>query len=630
MAKIRKVFYKIFIGAVHRVKRCLDAIKMALSLSTQPNWLQRRFCWVAAALLMGGLPFLTPNTASAHSCSDVFVVFARGSGDSLNGADYQAWQSAIQQEAASAYQNLKFAYYELGSAAQGGAQYPATAVGFDSAEATLTTLGAVIDISDSLNFNQSVQAGVTELTNFVRATLGSCPNTRFVLGGYSQGAMVISQALPELPADRILYAATLGDPQLYLPEGAPRLFDQPLACTGQNLSPYRVNVPECSTYQGVLGGKIPYVTQQLSTKTGTWCYGQDFMCGAKLNLGQLLDDHLSYKTSSAYQEVANKVRAQLDALYPHYDPIDHSLPDYKIIIDTRRLADASAQEFLINKISELAQTNVVPGQVRLGVYLWHEASLSLYTLLALDSDGAEINASLASIPSLTNGDSWPERRSFASLGSAVRYLIDTDPWLTHSFAGIEYVNDNPDLVNAELASNGFFTESKFPDTISATTIGYSYSIEEPFKELLAHSTTQNNLTKASRITTNINSPNANSGVAQIDGITGTIDGDTAQITFTATNAEFVLLVANGALLGQVNQRQFTLTGLSSESELTLIPYNAAGERGSVRTLTLPLTSDTQKVQNGNLTALPILAPNTGKGSPFGRPWFKRWSGGAPI
>ena len=92
----------------------------------------------------------------------------------------------------------------------------------------------------------------------------------------------------------------------------------------------------------------------------------------------------------------------------------------------------------------------------------------------------------------------------------------------------------------------------------------------------------------------------------------------------------MLLVVNGALLGQVNQRQFTLTGLSSESELTLIPYNAAGERGSVRTLILPLTIGTQKVQNGNLTALPILVPNTGKGSPFGRPWFKRWSGGAPM
>ena len=83
----------------------------------------------------------------------------------------------------------------------------------------------------------------------------SCPGTKYVVGGYSQGAMVVSKALGSLNADRIIYAATFGDPKIYLPEGKGIL---PAACRGENLSDYRMYVPDCQAYKGLLGAYVPY------------------------------------------------------------------------------------------------------------------------------------------------------------------------------------------------------------------------------------------------------------------------------------------------------------------------------------------------------------------------------------
>ena len=140
--------------------------------------------------------------------------------------------------------------------------YPAVAIGLDRLG---TTLGALIGRGEAYEFGKSVNTGVKNLKALVNGS--ACPGTKYVLGGYSQGAMVVSKALSGLNASRLIYAATFGDPKIYLPEGQGAL---PAACRGENLSDYRMYVPDCYAYKGMLGAYIPYEPEALAGKVGVW------------------------------------------------------------------------------------------------------------------------------------------------------------------------------------------------------------------------------------------------------------------------------------------------------------------------------------------------------------------------
>ena len=96
---------------------------------------------------------------------------------------------------------------------------------------------------------------MTALSNYYVAVMQSCPETRWILAGYSQGAMVVTGAAKSFRHDNVVYIALFGDPQLNLPEGRGLL---PVACLGRNYSPYRVNVPNCRTNRASLGERNPY------------------------------------------------------------------------------------------------------------------------------------------------------------------------------------------------------------------------------------------------------------------------------------------------------------------------------------------------------------------------------------
>lgn len=98
-----------------------------------------------------------------------------------------------------------------------------------------------------------------------------------MLAGYSQGAMVVAEAVKSFRFDQVIYVALFGDPKLYLPEGKGLLPD---ACLGRNYSLYRVYVPNCRTHTGSLGERDPYVYGELSGKYGLWCNSDDYICGS--------------------------------------------------------------------------------------------------------------------------------------------------------------------------------------------------------------------------------------------------------------------------------------------------------------------------------------------------------------
>ncbi|PTU20418.1 hypothetical protein P175DRAFT_0481787 [Aspergillus ochraceoroseus IBT 24754] len=55
-------------------------------------------------------------------------------------------------------------------------------------------------------------AGGPDMVSLVEKAISQCPDTKILLGGYSQGAMVVHNAASKLPAGKVVGAVTFGDP----------------------------------------------------------------------------------------------------------------------------------------------------------------------------------------------------------------------------------------------------------------------------------------------------------------------------------------------------------------------------------------------------------------------------------
>ena len=110
----------------------------------------------ASITLVASAALITPVTASAQGCPDIEVVFARGTNDAPGlGNVGDAFVGAL---------SGKVGGRSVGSYA---VNYPAT---FDFLQAA---------------------AGANDASGHIQYMVANCPNTRLVLGGYSQGAGVI-------------------------------------------------------------------------------------------------------------------------------------------------------------------------------------------------------------------------------------------------------------------------------------------------------------------------------------------------------------------------------------------------------------------------------------------------------
>ncbi len=250
------------------------------------NKIKMRFLIAAVGMAIANLGAFNVPTR-AKECPDVRVVFAGGSGSRPSGENddnYLQFKNTILNKIRTT--NLRYEFTLL--------DYPAVPVGMEHLE---TTAGAYFSGGEAYDFGRSVEAGRKNLTDLVN---NGCPNTKYVLGGYSQGAMVISKALPGLRSEKIIYAATFGDPKLYLPEGAGLM---PAACKGKNLSDYRAYVPDCRAHKGKLGTYIPYEPIALTGKVGTWCNKRDYFCSS----GVSMSDHSGYKTEGLYEDASRVI-----------------------------------------------------------------------------------------------------------------------------------------------------------------------------------------------------------------------------------------------------------------------------------------------------------------------------------
>nr|WP_090280413.1 cutinase family protein [Mycolicibacterium komanii]CRL76530.1 Cutinase [Mycolicibacterium komanii] len=207
--------------------------------------LRRLMIMVAAALISGAslsAPLMaTAAAAPSGECPDVQVVFARGTGEPVGiGRVGQGFVDALRPLAA----DKSIAVYAV--------NYPATRDFLRAAE------------------------GANDASLFVQNLATTCPDTRIVLGGYSQGAAVIdaialantptlgfTQPLPAAVADHVAAVAVFGNPSV-------RLLGGPLTALSPGYGAKTIDLcngadPVCSNGNDVAAHSL-YVESGLATQ----------------------------------------------------------------------------------------------------------------------------------------------------------------------------------------------------------------------------------------------------------------------------------------------------------------------------------------------------------------------------
>lgn len=299
------------------------------------------FLAIFFALILNFCLFHTGNALSATKpCSKGEIIFARGSGDT-GGARDDETKRYIDQIKSRINTDTSINDYALGSESYNGFQYPHVAVGI---EHLATIAGADISSGKAFQYGKSVLQGKLELETYIIHRYFQCKSSGsyFILGGYSQGAQVIGDALPYLPLEirsRIIYVGLFGDPKLHYPEGEGFLL--PPACFGTRSTYRRGPIVDCHQYQGSLDARRPYLPDDMLNRTNVWCYKDDFICGATSN-PFITSGHGTYKNrglaiDQAAQGAASSLlyAIQNEPLHPSPSPSPSPTPkpDYDNLID---------------------------------------------------------------------------------------------------------------------------------------------------------------------------------------------------------------------------------------------------------------------------------------------------------
>lgn len=253
--------------------------------------------------------------AAASPCTDVEAIWARGSGQDLSEDQFDRWFGQLN---ARFKGSVTLGHYELGTAAQGGHQYPAVNV---SNLGNGNAIGGYLSSGYANDYGDSVWEGVLEYVSYLSARTVQCPDTVFVAGGFSQGAQVIGQGynlLLDDTRDRIVFNALFGDPKLYLPEGEGIW---PSACRGGDLSPWRRRIANCKVDNGSLGARKPYLPSGYQNSTGLWCAADDFVCGSSKNPTNT-KGHRYYDPGGDIDSAAIEIARRLDPMFPDAAPDD--------------------------------------------------------------------------------------------------------------------------------------------------------------------------------------------------------------------------------------------------------------------------------------------------------------------
>lgn len=269
------------------------------------------------------------------ACSDLTVVFARGSDQPLaTGSGHSGMAQAYFDDVEARLAGYSLNRYELGTRDYGGYRYRAVGISAildlyrsniirilmalisrvsgssdgGSSSGSSTDL-LEINLLGALEYRQSVIEGMGEFITYLADRGARCPAEVFLVGGYSQGAQVISRSLSLLVPDtrgRIAHVALFSDPTLHLPEGEDPAF---VASCAQGIpvmaSAWRRGNVGCSTSSGILnleplrflniGPHTPYVPSDIEARVGSWCERTDGVCTGRV-LDLILGVHFDAAT----------------------------------------------------------------------------------------------------------------------------------------------------------------------------------------------------------------------------------------------------------------------------------------------------------------------------------------------
>ena len=181
-------------------------------------------------------------TASADPCSDVAVVFARGTHQGPGGVG-----------------DVGQAFIDSLTSQAGGRSVSVYAVNYPAND----------------DYHNSASMGADDASAHIQDTVASCPDTRIVLGGYSQGSTVIDLATSAMPApvaDHVAAVALFGEPSSgfssMLWGGQPLPTISPLY-TAKTMSLCAPDDPICSAGGNIMA-HVSYIQSGMTTQAATF------------------------------------------------------------------------------------------------------------------------------------------------------------------------------------------------------------------------------------------------------------------------------------------------------------------------------------------------------------------------
>lgn len=231
-------------------------------------------CALSALLLPGGA-----SGAVSPACSDLTIIFARGSGQ--NPVDSSAQQSRF----FSAVRSHTPAGISIGEIRLGENALKVTKDGKSvtyryPAEGAYTTLVATPTwswVPVQSVYSRSVDQGVGQLKAILSQRGVACPNELWIIGGYSQGAQVVGDAVSQVDKslrDRVAFLALFGDPLFKDEENN--------GCRTKTLAWWVRDDAECGN-GGIIAHRLgrertPYMPADLKGRAGSWCTHNDGVC----------------------------------------------------------------------------------------------------------------------------------------------------------------------------------------------------------------------------------------------------------------------------------------------------------------------------------------------------------------
>ena len=545
--------------------------------------------YLGLAFLLAAMTYLPKTVVQAKSCPDLKIIFARGSGSERNtNLDYQNFRDTIETKLSTT--NLEYDFVDL--------DYPAISVADFK-----VMLGAFFGAGGAYEFGDSIKEGVDNLTNMVNGA--SCPNTKYVIGGYSQGAMVVSQALSGLDSNRIIYAATLGDPKLYLPEGKGLL---PAACRGENLSDYRMYVPDCRAYKGLLGAYIPYEPTKMTGKMGTWCNKMDIFCSSYFNM----TNHVSYVADNLYEDASRVIFDKITKEFGIKNMIS-SPHDTAILIDSTGSMAGMIDKYKAEAMRLAKETLDSGGRVAL--YDYRDLNDPYQPVKHCDFDSCTLDLIKTELDKITasNGGDTPE-----SLLSGSLHVMRDLEWKRGATKSLVVLTDadflSPDRDGATL--DDVVDLSKRIDPVNfyiITTAAYGGAYEElvsrtdgkvvtNFDELyLLTDFIMDRYDSLPRVEEMDASEMEELPVLEIKDVKYDSRDDSYSTTIKielSNGGSRTIVVLNDAILGMTEETEVTITGLKNNTKntLSLVPLGA-NIRGEAVELDLNKPNTNNKTRN---------------------------------